>query len=240
MLYLCFKAASLSLFFCALPTYSSLSSISLPFRAETAACAPSASSKLTKPNPRDVSSSFYSNDNSSNQRQPCRQHTACLGYIVLMLFTGTSLYFSQIYSTTQPSCNHYSCKTKPACVTCAQRNWEYRLGDSFTHKDKVNCLAGMFLQCDAACMVVAAVMLTLHNSRKAVVTFITTAEVTLPCSLNISFSFSSLTESGRFLTYTLVKCDSRSTGLSDFLRKGPTYTFCPAKSMPFTCQYKRH
>ena len=37
MLHLCFKDASLSLFFWALPTYNSLSSISLPFRADTAA-----------------------------------------------------------------------------------------------------------------------------------------------------------------------------------------------------------
>ena len=238
MLYLCFKAASRSLFFCALPTYNSLSSISLPFRADTAACAPSASSKLTKPNPRDVSSSFYSNDNSSSERQPCRQDNSCPAHSVMKLAQAQAFIFSHTYTTTQPSCSRYSCKTKIACLTCAHHKREGRLHDDFTHK--VNCIAGLLLRCIAACVIVATAMLTLRNRRKAVNTFITTAEVTLPCSLNISFSFSSLTESGRFLTYTLVKCDSRSTGLSDFFRKGPTYTFCPAKSMPLTCQSKGH
>ncbi len=163
----------------------------------------------------------------------------CPGCSVMMLALAPAFIFSQTHTTTQSSCSCYNCHTKTACLPCARGTWECRLDDSSRHEYRVNCLAGLLLQCIAACVIVATAMVMLRNRRKAAFTFITTAEVTLPCSLNISFSFSSLTESGRFLTYTLVKCDSRSTGLSDFFRKGPTYTFCPAKSMPLTCPVQK-
>jgi hypothetical protein len=66
-----------------------------------------------------------------------------------------------------------------------------------------------------------------------------TTEVTVPYLENSPSSSSSVTESARFLTNTLVKRTSEPSGRSWRLTKGPTYTFLPSSSMPLTCMQDR-